>query len=89
MPGRADVRCAYWDSKRRKLRTKSQLVEFDQCLNDDDKQNACADAAEALQKYFDANHNVEDNMPKDVDSCDSTDSSQPARKKKRRCQSLD
>ena len=69
--GRNHVRCTYWDSKKKAWKIKSKHIEFDSDMENDQKQQIVADEAEAMQQFFLANHNRENNLPCHDESAES------------------
>ena len=57
------VICVFWDSKRKKWRFKSDVVKFEPHMNEVEKQEMVSVAADALKRFRDDHHNLEDNMP--------------------------
>ena len=57
------MRCQYWHSKKQTWRIKSKFVEFDSDMDVDQKEELVHREAEALQRFFLANHNLDNNLP--------------------------
>mgnify|MGYP003300475072 CR=1 FL=1 len=70
---RNHVRCTYWDSRKKQWKIKSQALEFDPDMDDDQKQEIANREAEALQRFYNDNHNSLGNLP----SCDESADSAP------------
>ena len=60
---RNHVRCNWWDSRRKIWRISSKSVEFEDQAGEEEKEAAILAAADSLQELYEANHNVEGNMP--------------------------
>ena len=70
-PSRGHVRCTWYDSKRKKHRTKSEIVEFAEGLPDSAKQELVSAVAAELQEYYMANHSE---PPNEEDSFNGSES---------------
>jgi len=56
---RNSVRCTWWDSKKKRWKTTSRLVEFDEGAGDEEKESAVNDAAAYLQSFYESHHNID------------------------------
>ena len=56
--GRNSVRCTYWCKKSQGWKTKSQVIEFDDSLDENQKQEVVSRAAELMQLFFNNNHST-------------------------------
>ena len=68
---RNQVRCSYWDSKKRGWRTKSELIEFEPDMAEAQMQSIVDREAAAMQEFFLTRHNRANNMPHEDDSAES------------------
>ena len=54
--GRNHVRCTYWCKRQKRWRIKSRPIEFDQHLNESEKQEVVTREAEEMQRFFLEHH---------------------------------
>ena len=73
IPSRNQLHCVYWDGKKMKYRHKNLNVTFLENMDTGAKQDAVSSAAAELQKFYDEQHNKENNMPEQEEGCETDD----------------